>query len=175
MNENQKNILENIEKNGLLPTQKQVLGNNFASLTTNQTNTNIFSNQIIKPTFGALTVQPKQLELKQANVIKQNKIDGFDTDILVNSKYRKIDDKALKLQVKINRLQKELEEHKKVVENAYLKSDRSQYQKLLEIQTKMETEIQKLVAEYQHQQLKSIVFSPFVKLFNFIQSYVVLK
>ena len=49
------------------------------------------------------------------------------------------------------------------------------FQKLLEIQNRMETEIQKLVTEYQRQQLISIVLSPFIKLFNFIQSYVVVK
>lgn len=174
MDNMQRNILENIEKNGLLPTGRETFGRNvvtsnaIASNAQQITNTNIFSNQAPKPTFGALTVQPKQAELKKHSPLK-NAIDGFDTDILVNSKYRKIDDKATKLQVKIARLKEELEDHKKIVENAYLKADRSQYQKLLEIQTRMESEIQKLVAEYQNQQLKSVIFSPFVKLFHLLQ------
>lgn len=177
---NQKTILENIEKNGLLPIGRQTFGNNVATNnsiknSSQQNITNIFSNQASKPTFGALTVQPKQAELKKLAPLKKNAIDGFDTDILVNSKYKKIDDKTTKLQLKIARLREELEDHKKIVENAYLKSDRSQYQKLLEIQNRMENEIQKLVAEYQHQQLKSVILSPFVKIFQLLQNYVVLK
>ena len=181
MNDNQKSLLENIEKNGLLPMQKNSFGNNVLSqkVTTPQQvstlNSNIFSAQTSKPTFGELTVKPKQLEIKVTTPPKKHNIDGFDTDILVNSKYRKIDDKTTKLQVKIARLREELEDHKKVVENAYLKADRNQYQKLLEIQTRMESEIQKLVVEYQNQQLKSVIFSPFVKLFQLLQNYVVLK
>ncbi len=181
MNEKQRNILENIEKNGLLPSQKQSFGQNVAINNATMPNlqattaSNIFSTQSAKPTFGALTIQPKQAELKKLTLIKKSTIDGFDTDILVNSKYRKIDDKTTKLQVKIARLREELEDHKKVVENAYLKADRSQYQKLLEIQNRMEIEIQKLVAEYQNQQLKSVIFSPFIKLFHLLQNYVVLK
>ena len=77
--------------------------------------------------------------------------------------------------MKITRLKEELIEHKKIVDNAYLKSDRNQYQKLLEIQNRMESEIQKLVAQYQSMQLKSMIFSPFIKLFNFLNNYVVLK
>ena len=181
MNDNQKSLLENIEKNGLLPMQKNNFGNNVLSqkVTSPQQvstlNSNIFSAQTSKPTFGELTVKPKQLEIKVTTPPKKHNIDGFDTDILVNSKYRKIDDKTTKLQVKIARLREELEDHKKVVENAYLKADRNQYQKLLEIQTRMESEIQKLVVEYQNQQLKSVIFSPFVKLFQLLQNYVVLK
>lgn len=171
MDNNQKNILENIEKNGLLPSSKQQLGQNTAfanSLNTTQVNTNIFSAQTAKPTFGSLTIKPKQAEFKKNSNLNKSAINGFDTDILVNSKYKKIDDKSLKLQVKIARLKEELDEHKKIVENAYLKSDRNHYQKLLEIQERMEAEIQKLVAEYQSQQLKSVIFSPFIKLFHFI-------
>ncbi len=175
MNDNQRNILENIEKNGLLPAQKSNFGQNVVinnATTPNlqpTINTNIFSSQGAKPMFGALTVQPKQAEIRRNATIKKTAIDGFDSDILANSKYKKIDDKTTKLQLKIARLKEELEDHRKVVENAYLKADRSQYQKLLEIQNKMELEIQKLVAEYQSQQLKSIVFSPFVKLFHLFQ------
>lgn len=180
MNENQRNILENIEKNGLLPTPKQNFGRNVVNNSTTPNiqplvSSNIFATQNSKPTFGALTIQPKQAELKKLSPLKKNTIDGFDTDILVNSKYRKIDDKTTKLQMKIARLKEELEDHKKVVENAYLKADRSQYQKLLEIQNRMESEIQKLVVEYQNQQLKSVIFSPFVKLYHLLQNYVVLK
>ena len=95
--------------------------------------------------------------------------------VVIKNEFKKIDDKTLKMQVKIARLQTELEEHKKIVEASFLKADKNQYQKLLEIQQRMEQEIQKLVAEYQHRQLISITFSPFVKLFNFIKSYVVLR
>ena len=180
MNESQRNILENIEKNGLLPTPKQNFEKNVINNSTTPNiqplvSSNIFATQNSKPTFGALTIQPKQAELKKLSALKKNTIDGFDTDILVNSKYRKIDDKTTKLQMKIARLKEELEDHKKVVENAYLKADRSQYQKLLEIQNRMESEIQKLVVEYQNQQLKSVIFSPFVKLYHLLQNYVVLK
>ena len=172
MEKEYKSLLENIEKNGLLPTKKQP----FGSMTT-KPQANIFSVNT-PPTFGNLAAQRSLNALPVENIeISSNKniFDGFDTDILSNSKFKKIDDKTLKMQVKIARLQTELEEHKKIVEASFLKADKNQYQKLLEIQQRMEQEIQKLVAEYQNRQLISVVFSPFVKLFNFIKSYVVLR
>ena len=185
MNKKNIDVLQNIEKNGLLP--KKQFGT-FVVQTSKQTptqtqietpiatvNENIFASQTTKPSFGALTVKPKKADLSTFANKKKNAIDGFDTDILVNSKYKKIDDKTLKLEMKITKLKEELSEHKKIVDNAYLKSDRNQYQKLLEIQNRMESEIQKLVAQYQSMQLKSMIFTPFVKLFNFLQNYVVLK
>ena len=179
MDKNKIDVLENIEKNGLLP--KQTFGTFVAPQLQSsieqsiKPNTNIFSTQATKPSFGDLTIKPKATELQKQNLIKKKAIDGFDTDILVDSKYKKTDDETLKLQMKITRLKEELNEHKKIVDNAYLKSDRNQYQKLLEIQNRMESEIQRLVAQYQSMQLKSMIFSPFVKLFNFLHNYVVLK
>lgn len=179
MDKNKIDILENIEKNGLLP--KQTFGTFVVPQTQTshdqqiQPTTNIFSTQVTKPSFGDLTIKPKATELQKQNLTKKKVIDGFDTDILVNSKYKKTDDEILKIQMKITRLKEELIEHKKIVDNAYLKSDRNQYQKLLEIQNRMESEIQKLVAQYQSMQLKSMIFSPFIKLFNFLNNYVVLK
>ena len=94
MNDNQRNILENIEKNGLLPAQKSNFGQNVVinnATTPNlqpTINTNIFSSQGSKPMFGALTVQPKQAEIRRNATIKKTAIDGFDSDILANSKYK---------------------------------------------------------------------------------------
>lgn len=173
MNREYKSLLENIEKNGLLPAKQ-----NESRVSSPVQQQNIFSADITRPSFGRLTAQSKSAEdIEEIIEIPESKniFDGFDTDILSNSKFKKIDDKTLKMQVKIARLKTELEEHKKVVESAFLKADKNQYQKLLEIQQRMEAEIQKLVAEYQHRQLISITFSPFVKLFNFIKSYVALR
>lgn len=175
MEKNYESLLENINKNGLLPNS---MPTQQSSKPSSEVNSNIFSPTFTRPSFGHLTTQPTQnVEIKSGLDILNDTtlLNGFDTDILSNSKFKKIDDTTLKLEVKIARLRAELDEHKKTVESAFLKADKNQYQKLLEIQQKMEAEIQKLVVEYQNRQLKSVVLSPFVKLFNFIKSYVVLK
>lgn len=179
------NFLENIDKNGLLPQNTQFgglsggLSQAALSQTTTQTGAaNIFSQKTENaetptgatfPTFGNLTSSQKERKNNGEFINNSAIIDGFDTDILSNSKFKKIDDKTLKLKVKIARLKAELEEHSKLVEQTFLKTDKIQYQKLLEIQKKMEAEIQRLVAEYQHRQLISIVFSPFVKLLHLLK------
>ncbi len=183
------NFLENIDKNGLLPQNTQFggLSSSLSQSAFSQTEksstqigaTNIFSQSgksaeastsSAFPAFGNLTGGQKIEHKTNAQLINDSTIiDGFDTDILSNSKFKKIDDKTLKLKVKIARLKAELEEHSKLVEQTFLKTDKIQYQKLLEIQKKMESEIQRLVAEYQHRQLISIVFSPFVKLLHLLK------
>lgn len=177
MNNNHKIFLENIDKNGLLPSARNSELQKNHLQTAPIKNSNIFSQSSIPP-FGNLTVQSSQKtpDLNTLNINQDNSIiDGFDTEILSNSKFHKINDKELKLKIKIARLRLELEEHKKIVESSFLKSDKSHYQKLLEIQQKMEAEIQRLVAEYQSRQLKSIVFSPFAKLFHLLKNYVALR
>ncbi len=167
-------FLENIDKNGLLPTNN---AKEATAINSQQKNQNFFSITANTP-FGNLTHNaPNKNSEKLSDYTNHSTkaINGFDTDILTNSKFKKIDDTTLKLKIKIARLQAELEEHKKLVESTFLKAERNQYQKLLEIQQKMETELQRLVAEYQHRQLHAIVFSPFTKLFHFIKNYVVLK
>lgn len=172
MDNNYRSLIENLDRNGLLPQTQTMAANTDLQQVAATGMTNIFSSPTATPpAFGNLTMSPK-IEIKE-NVEFVNDstiIDGFDTDILSNSKFKKIDDKTLKLKVKIARLKTELEEHQKLVQQTFLKTDKIQYQKLLEIQQKMEAEIQRLVAEYQRRQLMSIVFSPFVKLLNFLKS-----
>lgn len=173
------NFLENIDKNGLLPqnTRIEPQRNEFATNIFSRNEGNQFTqnttNTTISPspqTFGNLTASTRTEMLEHSEFASDNAIiDGFDTDILSNSKFKKIDDRTLKLKIKIARLRAELEEHQKLVQQTFLKTDKIQYQKLLEIQHKMETEIQRLVAEYQNRQLKSIVFSPFVKLLHLLK------
>ena len=163
-------FLENLSKNGLIKeTLHDVSAGNASK------NDNLFSGFASTP-FGNLTVSNKKaLSAVEEEIPHGETFDGFDTDILSDSKLRKINNTNLQLEVKIARLKAELEEHKKLVESTFLKSDKAHYQKLLEIQKRMETEIQRLVAEYQNRQLKSIVFSPFAKLFHFIKSYIALR
>ena len=172
MDNSYRNLIENLDRNGLLPQNQAVTANTDIQQTLTPSGmTNIFQMPSTNtPAFGNLTLSPKT-EIKNNTDIANNNtnIDGFDTDILSNSKFKKIDDKILKLKVKIARLNAELEEHKKLVQQTFLKTDKMQYQKLLEIQQKMEAEIQRLVAEYQRRQLKSIVFSPFVKLLHLLK------
>lgn len=172
-------FIENLDRNGLLPQSTMQKTQNSALPVNNEfpSSTNIFATTQSTvsynnhPAFGNLTTSPRVEIKNDVELINDsNIIDGFDTDILSNSKFKKIDDKTLKLKVKIARLRAELEEHKKLVQQTFLKSDTIQYQKLLEIQQQMETQIQRLVAEYQNRQLRSIVFSPFVKLFNLLKS-----
>lgn len=166
-------FLENLDKNGLLQQKGKAA---FAE----NNNNNFFASTPNLSSFGHLTVnsvKPKTISPEYSDIeeLSGETFDGFDTDILSNSKFKKIDDKQLKLKVKIAKLEAELEEHKKLVESSFLKSDKNHYQKLLEIQYKMESELQRLVAEYQNRQLKSIIFSPFVKLIHFIKDYIALK
>jgi len=172
MENNYRSLIENLDRNGLLPqNQPSPTVSTNTGMTEQSAMTNIFSGSIKPPAFGNLTVSPK-IEIKDnVELINDSTIiDGFDTDILSNSKFKKIDDKTLKLKVKIARLKAELEEHQKLVQQTFLKTDKIQYQKMLEIQHRMESEIQRLVAEYQNRQLMSVVFSPFVKLLHLLKS-----
>ena len=170
--DSQRLFLENLDKNGLLQQKKSdslsgSSGNFFASVPSASN----FGNLTVSAQ-RAKTISPEYSDIAE---ISGETFDGFDTDILSSSEFKKIDDKSLKLKVKIAKLEAELEEHKKLVESTYLKSDKNHYQKMLEIQYKMESELQRLVAEYQNRQLKSIVFSPFVKLFRLIKDYIALR
>ena len=165
----QRNFLEDLNKKGLLGKGDVLTSTSGAS------KANLFSGTATLP-FGDLTTSSiKSLSAVECELPHGETFDGFDVDILSSSKLKKIDNTNLQLEVKIARLRAELEEHKKLVESSFLKSDKAHYQKLIEIQKRMETEIQRLVAVYQNQQLKSIVFSPFAKLFNYIKSYIALK
>lgn len=186
MENNYRSLIENLDKNGLLPTLQDSSStpeSPFLQSTPNENinnSTNIFSTKpfglSVAPRENTSDAAPKKLSPEVEELINDSTIiDGFDTDILCNSKFRKIDDKALRLKLKIARLRAELEEQKKVTEAAFLKSDKNHYQKLVGIQEKMEDEIKKLVAEYQNQQLKSIVVSPFAKVFSYIKNYVALR
>ncbi len=181
MENNYQSLMENLNKNGLLQSfqgEEHTSGEvkTFIapeSAPSNDSGQNIFSTI----PFGLSVKPPQHLQKKEipedVEFINDRKlIDGLDTDILCNSKFKRIDDKTLKMKIKIARLKAELEEHKKVVESNFLKADKSHYKKLLEIQAKMEEEIKKLVAEYQHQQLISIVVSPFAKVFSYFKNYV---
>lgn len=97
--------------------------------------------------------------------LKEPEIDGFDTDILGNLKYRQISDVKTKLKVKVARLQTELEELNKNIENSFLHADKKDYKKMLENRAKLEKDIAVLAGEYKKHQLKSIIPEMIAKAF----------